>query len=243
MVDVPHDRRVGPGDSTSTCCSSRRRCRRRWSGPPIEEVAFFRDEMANVVWAVERAVPSALGTPIDRYRTSQPASAVTVPVDVTQLGDAEVIYRLATPVPDNWYPYLARRTPAGDDITLERLAGQRPAGRHRPGVVRRRGRGGHPRRPRRPAGVAVRPMDRRPPVLWLGRRVTSGRGEGSSGLRWDATEPRPGSALSRSVRRPRFGHAGGAGGGTGPPSSRTVVMSSPPWSRRNGGYSSVISAA
>ena len=165
-----------------------------WSGPPIEEVAFFRDEMANVVWAVERAVPSALGTPIDRYRTSQPASAVTVPVDVTQLGDAEIIYRLATPVPDNWYPYLARRTPTGDDITLERLAASDPQGAitlessvvedeevTRGGLVVQR------------AWQFARWTSGRP-VLWLGRRVTSGRGEGSSGLRWDATAPRPGSA-------------------------------------------------
>jgi hypothetical protein len=154
-------------------------------------VAFFRDEMANVVWAVERAVPSALGTAVDRYRTSQPASAVAVPVDVTELGDAEVIYRLATPVPDNWYPYLARRTPAGDDITLERLAASDPLG-----TIARESTVVEDEEVTRGGLVVQRAWQFArwtggQPVLWLGRRVASGRGEGSSGLHWDATEPRP----------------------------------------------------
>ena len=161
------------------------------SGPPVEEVAFFRDEMANVVWAVERAVPSALGTAVDRYRTSQPASVVTAPVDVTELGDAEVIYRLATPVPDNWYPYLASRTPAGDDITLERLPASDPLG-----TIARESTVVEDEEVTRGGLVVQRAWQFArwtggQPVLWLGRRVASGRGEGSSGLHWDATEPRP----------------------------------------------------
>ena len=132
------------------------------AGPAIEEVAFFRDEMANVVWAVERTTPSPLGTPVDRYRNSQPASVARVPVDVTELGDAELVYRLATPVPSNWYPYLPRRTPAGDDITLERLPASDPDGAIATRVDGAGGRGGLARRRRRVAGVAVRPLDRRP---------------------------------------------------------------------------------
>jgi hypothetical protein len=159
------------------------------SGVPVEEVAFFRDEMANVVWAVERSVASEMGTPIDRYRTSQPSSAVTVPVDVTDLGDAEVIYRLATPVPDNWYPYLARRTPAGDDITLERLAASDPQG-----TIARESTVVEDEEVTRGGLVVQRTWQfarwtNGQPMLWLGRRVASGRGEGSSGLHWDGTEP------------------------------------------------------
>jgi hypothetical protein len=161
------------------------------AGTPIEEVAFFRDEMANVVWAVERTTPSPLGTPIDRYRNAQPASSVRVPVDVTELGDAELVYRLATPVPSNWYPYLPRRTPAGDDITLERLPASTPEGAivtesavledeevSRGGVVVSR------------AWQYARWIDGRP-LLWLGRHTRPGHGEGSSGLAWDTTEPPP----------------------------------------------------
>lgn len=96
------------------------------SGSPLEETGFFRDEQANLVWAVERTTPSPLGTPVDRYCYSQPMIRVTV--DVTDVGDADLVYRLTTPIPTNWYPYLPRSTPAGDDITLERLPARTPDG-------------------------------------------------------------------------------------------------------------------
>ena len=170
------------------------------SGPPIEEVAYFRDEMANVVWAVERTVPSALGTPVDRYRTSRAAPPVQQALDVTQLGDAELVYRLATPQPANWYPYLARRTPAGDDITLERLAGSRPEGAIARESTHGRGRGGQPRRPRRPACLAVRPLDGRPAGAVVRpprdrrprrgfQRSALGRGRAAGGALTDLTRP------------------------------------------------------
>ncbi|HEY6892505.1 MAG TPA: hypothetical protein VI300_32165, partial [Solirubrobacter sp.] len=157
------------------------------NGAPLEEVAIFRDEMANLVWAVERTTPSPLGTPIDRYRYSQPATRVTV--DVTDIGDADLVYRLATPLPSNWYPYLPKRTPAGDDLQLERLAGSTPQGAiatestiledeevSRAGLVVER------------AWQYARWTNGQP-LLWLGRRVRPGRGEGSSGLAWDRAEP------------------------------------------------------
>jgi hypothetical protein len=159
------------------------------SGSPLEETAFFRDEQANLVWAVERTTPSPLGTPVDRYRYSQPTARVTV--DVTDVGDADLVYRLTTPIPANWYPYLPKRTPSGDDITLERLPASEPDGQivtesaviedeevSRGGVIVERTwqfsrwTGGQP-------------------LLWLGRRVKGGRGEGSSGLAWDLAEPPP----------------------------------------------------
>jgi hypothetical protein len=159
------------------------------TGPPLEEVAFFRDEQANLVWAVERTTAGPLGTPVDHYRIPQPASRVEV--DVTDLGDAELVYRLTTPVPRNWHPYLPRRTETGDDLRLERLRGSRPAGAiasesavvedeevSRGGLVVRR------------AWHYARWTDGRP-VLWLGRRVEPGRGEGSSGVTWDRAEPPP----------------------------------------------------
>lgn len=158
-------------------------------GSPLEETAFFRDEQANLVWAVERTTPSPLGTAVDRYRYSQPAERVTV--DVTDIGDADLVYRLTTPIPSNWYPYLPRRTAEGEDIVLERLPASTPDGQvvsesatvedeevSRGGLVVERAwqfsrwTGGQP-------------------LLWLGRRVKGGRGEGSSGLAWDLTEPPP----------------------------------------------------
>ena len=40
---------------------------RTMDGNPLEEVALFRDEMANMVWAVGRRVEGPTGEPIDRY--------------------------------------------------------------------------------------------------------------------------------------------------------------------------------
>src|SRR5262249_15616986 len=39
--------------------------------PPLEEVLFLRDEMANVAWGVERTVESAAGRPLDRFEVFQ----------------------------------------------------------------------------------------------------------------------------------------------------------------------------
>ncbi len=47
--------------------------------PPIEEVAFFRDEMANLVWAVERIVPGPSGEPVQRARAAGRTSARATP--------------------------------------------------------------------------------------------------------------------------------------------------------------------
>jgi hypothetical protein len=159
------------------------------SGNPVEETAFFRDEQANLVWAVERTTPSPLGTPVDRYRYSQPRARVTV--DVTDLGDADLVYRLTTPLPGNWYPYLPKRTASGDDITLERLPTSTPDGQiatesavvedeevSRGGLVVKR----TWQFSRWTSGQSL---------LWLGRVVEAGRGEGSSGLAWDQAEPVP----------------------------------------------------
>lgn len=160
-----------------------------FNGPPLEEVAFFRDEMANLVWAVERTTPSPLGTPVDRYHNSQPAERIAV--DVTDVGDAELVYRLTTPIPTNWYPYLPRRTPPGDDITLERLSASRPQG-----IIAAESASIEDEEISRGGTVVERAWQftrwtNGQPLLWLGRRARAGRGEGSSGLAWDRTEPPP----------------------------------------------------
>jgi hypothetical protein len=95
------------------------------SGPALAEVALFRNELANLVWAVERITPSALGTPVDRYRYNEPASRI--PVDVKHVGDVDLVYRLTTPFPANWHPYLPIATEEGD-IRLERVPARAPQG-------------------------------------------------------------------------------------------------------------------
>ena len=136
-----------------------------------------------------------LGTPIDRYRTSQPASAV----HGAGRRDAARRRRGGLPVGHAGAGQLVPVPGPAD-------AGRR---RHHPRAIGRAAtrRGPSPasrassrtRRSRRGGLVVQRAWQFArwtggQPVLWFGRRVTSGRGEGSSGLRWDATEPRPGSA-------------------------------------------------
>ncbi len=181
--------------------------------PPIEEVAFFRDEMANLVWAVERIVPGPSGEPVQRARAAGRTSERRQPPDAADLGDAQIVYRLMTPVPDNWLPLVAvpvEGRPAGSSLTeLER----RPMVRfgsdeliHPQGVVARsapdadvatdRLRIAEEEVPR--DGIVVTRSyqlartEGGETVLWLGRRKRAGQGEGWSGLRFDIAVP-PGS--------------------------------------------------
>jgi hypothetical protein len=91
------------------------------AGDPIEEVALFRDEMANVCWAVERKVQGPAGTTIDRYleasRTPVHQRLVDPPPDV------RLVYRLASPVPESWTPFVpvpATADGADAGVQLER---------------------------------------------------------------------------------------------------------------------------
>ena len=185
---------------------------RTLDGDPVEEVALFRDEMANMVWAVERRVQGGTGEAVDRYLEASRA-AVHQRV-LGDIGDAQIVYRLATPVPENWIPFIpvpAAGHPAGDAaIELERRAMLRTLATGATELVL-------------PRGLVLRAkpdedVEHDPPLrlaeeevprtgiavsraysysrwlngagyLWLGRAKRTGRGEGSSGLRYDAADP------------------------------------------------------
>jgi len=97
-------------------------------GPPLEHVLVMRDEMANMVWGVEKRVQGTSGEPFDRkfesnrLSTTQelrpPANAVAVP------SGAPLNYKLQTPVAANWIPFLPVRkagaTPFNWSIQLQR---------------------------------------------------------------------------------------------------------------------------
>lgn len=174
---------------------------------PVEEVALFRDEMANVVWGVERRVQGAAGAAVDRYEEAQRALAAGEEQHVvTDIGDAELLYRLATRVPDHWHPFVPVR-PVGAPVAsgavqLQRRALVRvhPDGTSEP--IEPRGRlltAADPlvleeeEVPRDGALVTrsfqlARWVDGRV-LLWSGRRKRPGTGEGSSGLRFDVVVP------------------------------------------------------
>jgi hypothetical protein len=160
----------------------------------IEEVLMLRDELANMAWAVEKKIESRTGRPLDRHedevaRRPQP----------TPEASGMRRYVLQTPVPRNWIPLLPKlERDAGGAVVLRRLAR---------GAIRDP-QGGTPIPPRGrllEPGVALDLFDEEVPRagarvsrlwtlgrapsgkthLWRGRRKSAGRGEGSSGLRFD----------------------------------------------------------
>jgi hypothetical protein len=166
--------------------------------PPIEDVLFLRDEMANVAWAVERVVQSPAGRPLDRYEAYQDAKGRR-DEDVASGGgaaaDGSVAYRLGTTVPDYWIPLL----PVQDGTSIRLKRGALPKlGDGVEGLLEARGRVLEPGRelllhdeevPREGARVSRAYQYARwtdgSTHLWIGRRKQPGRGEGSSGLQFD----------------------------------------------------------
>lgn len=159
-------------------------------GQDIEQVLLLRDEMANMVWGVEKVVPAALGGGVDGYAVArEDASPSSPPLHPTV---ARTRYVLGTDVPRNWHPFLPVRV-AGTSrsVQLQRARMPGPARAIRGAILA----GPSPyylneeEVPR--AGKSVtraferaRWLDGRS-CLWVGRRVKTGRGEGSSGLAFD----------------------------------------------------------
>ena len=174
---------------------------------PLEEVALFRDEMANLVWGVERVVQAPSGMPVDRARNAPKVSLrQQLPDD---LGDAAIVYRLMTPVPDHWVPFVAVPAAAaagGGELERRPLLHFRDDGTtevtHPLGTLLYRQPGAPPTDrlrlaeeeiPRDGAVVTRRYQLARSPdggtTLWIGRRKRVGEGEGWSGLRFDTADP------------------------------------------------------
>jgi hypothetical protein len=172
-------------------------------GEPVEEVALFRDEMANMAWAVERRVEDAWGDRVDRHEEQQRSRGATDQQRLTgDIGDAELAYRLMTPVPEHWIPLVpvAEATSANGlpILRLERRAIIR-SGAAAPSAPK-----GRVLVPERPLQIEEEEVPRSGVVtqrafqfsrwtdgralLWMGRRKKSGQGEGASGLLFDSVE-------------------------------------------------------
>jgi hypothetical protein len=168
-------------------------------GPLAEKVVFLRDEMANMVWAVEHTVPSAAGAGVDGYAVARETAPPPVVPPALPPG-VPVRYVLGTDVPRNWRPFVPVRLPGSTRAI--RLQRARLPGADRP----IRGRVLALPAPSylfeeevpRAGTVVTRGLQRARWLggeihLWMGRRVTTARGEGSSGLAFDqiAGSPRP----------------------------------------------------
>jgi hypothetical protein len=179
--------------------------------PPLEEVALVRDEMANMVWGIERSVPLASG----RSKPGSEAARelfnhlerIIGPPPAPPAPSASLAYRVMNSVPEHWIPFVPVHIEgSAREIQLQRAALLRLLGpdvanfeKVRPRTrLLREGLEQSPAQryfideeevPR--AGALVRQTFQRTRWLggtvfvWIGATKTTGRGEVFSGLAFD----------------------------------------------------------
>jgi len=175
-------------------------------GEPLEEVRFLRDEMGDMVWAVEETIQDQAGDPIPAYVAPPFGSGTSAGGQADSIADAK--FRLASAVPENWIPFLIVQTGESSRPLQLELAGLVPTddGGKRP--VQPKGQVlSSPQQPFRiyeqevpRSGLRVARKVRYARWLqgtnhlWVSRLKTVGKGEGRSGLRFDFLDPAKSSA-------------------------------------------------
>ncbi len=168
----------------------------RQESRPLEEILFLRDEYANMVWGVEKVVCNKLGKPVNGYDLHLELNGPFLNPEERETTIPQ--FRLATQVPTNWIPYLPFHIENSDtNIELRRAVMMRNEADTEPVdidplsalaqndllTIREEA---IPR-----AGVRVQLTRQRvrgtdgKTYIWLGRKILAGRGEGSSGLKFD----------------------------------------------------------
>jgi hypothetical protein len=167
------------------------------TGDVLEDLRFLRDPTANMDWAIEFQVEGGIGQPLygaEEDARNRPAS--TPPGGPMQAG-AVIRYQIESSIPMDWFPYVpVEVTNVVAQVVLRQGEVERgtpslvaPKGRVLPGVKELR----EQEIPR--IGVRITRVANRSrwldgsTHLWIARRKTSGRGEGSSGLRFDVVLP------------------------------------------------------
>lgn len=152
-------------------------------GPSLEEVALVRDEMANMVWGLERTVPSGAGEGMPGALAAGETAAfyrrlsAAAPPPVVPDRVADVRYEVMSSVPEHWIPFVPVHVP-GDNrrIQLQRAA-----------------------MPRIVPGLPVEPVEPRTALLRVGRDL----GTPESYLVHDEETGRAGTVLSQCFQRTR----------------------------------------
>jgi hypothetical protein len=181
-------------------------------GDPLEDVALVRDEMANMVWAIEHQVPLPTGWPRSGSEAGHELHAflqglVGPPATPPPEPAAPIRYTAMTGVPEEWIPFIPVHVDGSTRETqLQRAAMPRFLDNAPPPP--------EPVQPRTPllrqnlpdayfvheeevprAGVRVTQCYQRTRradgsvVVWYGARKGTGRGEASSGLGFDRITP------------------------------------------------------
>ena len=174
----------------------------------LEEVAFVRDEMANMVWGIETVVPMAHGWSREGNIAAAELDAflrAALPPPPPFEPKAAFRYNIMTTVPENWIPFVPEHVPNSNrQIQLRRAAMPRYPYDLTPNFERVRPRTTLLREgldankpyhiheeevPR--AGMRVAELYQRTRwkngkvFVWLGVKKNTGRGEGHSGLAFD----------------------------------------------------------
>jgi hypothetical protein len=167
-------------------------------GEPLEKILFLRDEMANMVWAVENRVPSQAGKGVsgNEMAVKQDHS----PPFVALNDKVPVRYVAGTTVPDNWIPFIPVRI-AGSDHEIKLQRARMPDGKGALGILLTEKIAPYfvneeevPR-----SGILVQRSFQRTrwlngkTYLWIGRYKEAGKGEGWSNLKFDQIEDIPNS--------------------------------------------------
>lgn len=198
----------------------------REESEPIEDVSFIRDEQANMVFGIEKTAPNDWGKgtsvyeyhlEIERLRIEEEdrlererlelaaengGNAIT-PAEVMDNSNLSLTYKLATPVPKNWIPYLPvrieedqtnsqvflkqARLPSVENELTSVQQEDEPLPKTR--VLNESIQINEETITR--AGIKVQITKQRlrwidgKTYVWTGRKIVSGRGEGSSGLEFD----------------------------------------------------------
>jgi hypothetical protein len=156
---------------------------------PVEEVLLLRDEMANLAWAVERRYEGENGLACERVEEAMR----TLPDIRSPDSGARLRYRLATTVPAHWFPLVPVAVGGDLRLRLEQMA-NRDASNNPRGRFLRIGASSIPDAevPREGTRLirdyALTRWTNGATYVWARRIRSVGRGEGSSGLRFDVAE-------------------------------------------------------
>jgi hypothetical protein len=94
---------------------------------PIEEVVFARDEVSNIVWAIEKKVANPLGKGVDWDTLSREkkqwildqVAIGTMPIAPLEVANYQYDY-MTDSTPENWIPFVSRYRVAENRMVLQR---------------------------------------------------------------------------------------------------------------------------
>ncbi len=103
-------------------------------GKPLEEVVFIRDEVANMVWAIEKKIPLVTGIPKNGAEAAHELRKFYQKILDKEIDSGTVIsedtdfkaairYEIMNTVPENWIPFIPVHVPGSNrEIQLQRAS-------------------------------------------------------------------------------------------------------------------------